>query len=69
MYVVIDRFESDLAIVETENGKMLGISKELLPSANEGDVIRIEKDDGETSKRHKNIEGLMKKIKNGGTDK
>ena len=33
MYVIIDRFESDYVVVETENGKMLNLPKELFPSA------------------------------------
>lgn len=63
MYVIIDRFESDYVVVETENGKMLNLPKELFPSADEGDVIRIAIDYDETSKRHKNIKNLMGKLK------
>ena len=57
--LVIDRFEGDFAVVETDKG-MLNIPRsELPPSAKEGDTLRFVIDAGETAARKRRIEGIM----------
>ena len=55
MKVIIDRFEGDYAIVELDEGKILELPKELIPEAEEGDVINIEILKEETNKRKEQI--------------
>ncbi|NMA66279.1 MAG: DUF3006 domain-containing protein [Clostridiaceae bacterium] len=65
MRLIIDRFEGDYAICETENKGMINIERSNLPcEAKEGDVIikaldgyKIDKD--ETNKRKARINELM----------
>jgi hypothetical protein len=66
---VVDRFESDFAICEERNGKMVNIPKtELPPSAGEGDcLIEVSKgvcavDADETAQRKKQISEKMSRI-------
>ena len=48
--VIIDRFEGDYAVVETEDKIMVNLPKSLIPGAKEGDVISISIDEEETKK-------------------
>lgn len=57
--VIIDRFEGDYAVVETEDKIMVNLPKLLIPGAKEGDVISISIDEEETKKRKDNISKLM----------
>lgn len=59
MKVIIDRFEGDYAVVETEDKIMVNLPKLLIPGAKEGDVISISIDEEETKKRKDNISKLM----------
>lgn len=59
MKVIIDRFEEDYAIVETENKEMIEMHISLIPGAKEGDVININIDVEETEKRNEYIRDLM----------
>lgn len=60
MRIIIDRFEGDVAVIETQDKQMLNIPKALLPrEAREGDVISIDIDRNETEKRSKRIASLM----------
>lgn len=59
MQVIVDHFEEEFAIVEIEIGKMAKISRELISSAKEGDVINIEIDIEKTNERKKRINELM----------
>ena len=59
MKVIIDRFEGDYAVVETEDKIMVNLPKSLIPGAKEGDVISISIDEEETKKRKDNISKLM----------
>ena len=62
MKITIDRFENDIAVVETENGDILNIPKLLLPSdAKEGSIVHITVDESETEVRR----AEMKKKMNG----
>ena len=57
--VIIDRFEGDYAVVETEDKIMVNLPKLLIPGAKEGDVISISIDEEETKQRKDNISKLM----------
>jgi hypothetical protein len=65
MKVVIDRFEGNFAVCEKDNGEMISIERDKLPSvAKEGDALVIEQDNiyidkDETEKRKNEIEKLM----------
>ncbi len=63
MKVIIDRFEGDFAIVETEDKKFVNMSRQLVPaSAGEGSVLSIEFDVEGTERRRAAISDLMKKV-------
>lgn len=52
--LVVDRWEGDLCVVETEDGRVLDLPRWLVPpGAREGDVIRawVEPDDAEPGAR------------------
>ena len=60
--LIIDRFEGDFAVVETDNG-MLNIPRSELPaSAKEGDTLRLIIDADNTNARKKRIDGAMNKL-------
>lgn len=61
--IIIDRFESDKAVLEIDDEKMRVIEKSLLPvEAKEGDVIEITVNYEKTQElRQKNLE-MMKKL-------
>jgi hypothetical protein len=60
--LIIDRFEGDLAIVETAAG-MAAIPKADIPAnAREGDVLSIQLDGDATSNRKKNIDKMMNNL-------
>ena len=62
MKITVDRFENDIAVVETENGDILDMPKLLLPpNAKEGSIVRITVDESETEMRR----AEMKKKMNG----
>lgn len=67
MVGVIDRFESDFAVIELDNGEIINVAKvDIPPQANEGDVlnicpiITINKE--ETEKRMKRIRMLTENL-------
>ena len=62
MWVIIDRFEGDYAVVEITPDNFVNIPKVLVKDAKEGDVIRIEVDQKETSKRKEKINNLMNQV-------
>ncbi len=62
MKVIIDRFEGDYAIVELDEGKILELPKELIPEAEEGDVINIEILKEETNKRKEQIKNKVNQL-------
>lgn len=64
---IVDRFEGDFAVLESEEGGTVDILKSLLPDANEGDVILFENelyrvDKEETLKRQELIAEKMRKL-------
>ena len=61
--LIIDRFEGDFAVCETEELNFIDIPKAALPSgAKEGDVLTISLDKEETESRKEKIEGLMNSL-------
>lgn len=62
MKVIIDRFEGEYAVVEIEVGKCVNIPKILVPTAKEGDVVKIEVDRKKTEERKKHIQELMNNL-------
>lgn len=66
MYGVIDRFESNFAVIETDDKKIMNIKRSLLPSkAREGDVIDLESmavDKKETFRRKEYIRKLAENL-------
>ncbi|HHW30344.1 MAG TPA: DUF3006 domain-containing protein [Clostridiaceae bacterium] len=63
MKVTIDRFEGDYVIVELPDKTTVNMPKQLVPmNAKEGDVIKIEIDFGETTKRKERIQELMDEL-------
>lgn len=59
MKVIIDRFESDYAVVEKDEKEFYNIPRVLVSNAKEGDVIDISVDQEETNKRRMEVEDLM----------
>lgn len=60
MKFIIDRFESDYAVVELENKKIINVPKDILPEgAYEGSVISVIINEDETIRRRNNIKRLM----------
>jgi len=68
MYGVVDRFEGEFAVIETDEGKILNIKKHLLPEEiREGDVINLENktiDKEETNRRKSTVKDLVDELFN-----
>ncbi|KNY26957.1 DUF3006 domain-containing protein [Pseudobacteroides cellulosolvens] len=68
MKIIIDRFEGEYAVCETEDKKLINIDKDLVPfDAKEGDILNIDGDiitlDTETTiKRKKDIDKLVDEL-------
>ncbi len=62
MRIIIDRFEGNFALCETEKGKILNVPTELFENAHEGDVFDISFNEKETSKRKENINSRLKNL-------
>lgn len=63
MNFIIDRFESDYAVVELKNETFENLPKALLPpEAKEGDCIIISIDNDATADRKNRIENKMNKL-------
>lgn len=62
MEVIVDRFEKDYAIVEIDLDKFAIISKDLIPKAVEGDIIKITIDKSKSAKREAKISRLMNNL-------
>jgi len=60
--LIIDRFEGDFAVVETENAFINVPRKDIPSNANEGDVLKLSIEKDETEKRKKNIDGMMNSL-------
>ena len=63
MKVTVDRFEGLYAVVETENGQMINMPRDLTPdSVQEGDVISIVVDKEETERKRIEIQRLKDRL-------
>ncbi len=62
MRIIIDRFEGEFALCETENGKILNVPAELFLNAHEGDVFEISFNETETKKRKENVSKRLKNL-------
>ncbi|KYD09109.1 DUF3006 domain-containing protein [Heyndrickxia sporothermodurans] len=68
MKYIIDRFEGEIAVCETEEGKMIEIDKRSIPAkAKIGDVLilvkgQLEIDQKSTQQRRKEIKKLMNEV-------
>lgn len=62
MRIIIDRFEGNFALCETEKGKILNVPTELFENAHEGDVFDISFNEKETLKRKENINSRLKNL-------
>ena len=66
MRIVIDRIESDMAIVEKEDGSLVQMPKSLIPpEAKEGDILLITVDDEAGINRKQEIVSLMEEVWDG----
>ena len=60
--LIIDRFEGDFAVIETDNG-MLNVPRSELPTgAKEGDILRLVIDVDGTESRKERIDGMMERL-------
>lgn len=59
MTFTIDRIEGNYLIVELENGKIINLPKELIPTAKENDIYTIILNKDEMKKRKNNINNLI----------
>lgn len=62
MIITIDRFEGDIAVIETESGEIYNIPRALVPDAREGNAVRITVDREQTQSKKEEIEGLMDEL-------
>lgn len=62
MYITIDRFEGDFAVIELPDMTFLNIPKSLFPDACEGDIYLIEKSQEEQTRRKAKIKKLSDEL-------
>ena len=62
MYVTIDRFEGNFAIVELPDETFINVPKDLFPNAHEGDIFLIQKDIDKMSERKEKIRKLSDEL-------
>lgn len=63
MRFIIDRFEEELAVVQSIEGKMINIPKDIVPSeAHEGDVIVVSLDKDESVEREIRIKEKFNRL-------
>ena len=60
--LIIDRFEGDFAVVETNDGVIYMPHAELPKGAKEGDCLRLTVDGDGTAARKKRIEGMVNSL-------
>ncbi len=64
MEVIVDRIENDKIVVEITKGNLGIISKNIIPDAQEKDIIDITINHKKTTNREKEIEKLMNDVFN-----
>lgn len=62
MFVTIDRFEEDFAVVELPDETLIHVPRALFPHSGEGDIFLIQKDIEEMSKRKEKIKKLSDEL-------
>jgi len=63
MKFAIDRYEGDFAVLESKEGEITRVPKNVIPqNAVEGDIISIEIDSNETRNRQKSIRNKMEQL-------
>ncbi len=62
MEVIVNRIEGNYLVLELENGNIVDVTKELIPEAREGDIIRISIDKEETNKRKDEMQELVDSV-------
>ena len=62
MYVVIDRFEGDFAVVEMPDKQFVLLPKVLVPNSKEGDIVYIGIDHNKTKQQEKKIQQLLNQV-------
>lgn len=62
MEVIVNRIEGDYLILELPNGNVVDVSKELIPEAKEGDIIKILIDKEKTDIRRKEMQELVDSV-------
>lgn len=62
MEVIVNRIEGDYLILELPNGNVVEVSKELIPEAKEGDIIKILIDKEKTDIRRKEMQELVDSV-------
>jgi hypothetical protein len=62
MKVIVDRFETEYAVVELPDRTMVNLARALLPGAQEGDTVEITVCPEETVRRKQQVEKLMKDV-------
>ena len=63
MYVTIDRFEGNFAVVELPDGRFANLPRALVPAgAGESCVLKIEYDPDETERRQKQAQALFDEV-------
>lgn len=63
MQYIVDRFETQFAVIELENKTFVNIPRSALPSnTKEGDVINVEINQEETKKRKEHILKMMNDV-------
>ncbi len=62
MEVIVDRIEDDKIVVEITKGNLGIISRNIIPTAKEKDIIDITINSKKTKNREKEIENLMNDV-------
>lgn len=64
MYIVIDRIEGEMLVVQLGDGTMADLPAIIAPDAKEGDVLSIVVDKDETSRRKQDVDAMVEKLWN-----
>lgn len=59
MQVTVDRIEEDYIVLELEDGDIVDVPKELIPGAQEGDIVDIYINKDEREKKEEEVKKLM----------
>ena len=62
MQVIVDRIENNMLVLEKEDGSVYNVPKDLIPDAQEGDVIEITIKKDETNLRKNKVENLVNEL-------